>query len=154
MSAKTRNQTCCLEKEIRAIPKPSLSVTKVDIPTNCVDATILTNAGVDTIRPSLVDPLTSTVTNGSGNNSGVGNRYTLTFPNLGTDSYGVYLQPIGFAANNALIPHILTQTPTSVTYGFYSGDDGNGVDDFRRVQHHILITGCLVEIINNVELLS
>ncbi|MEM7697213.1 MAG: hypothetical protein AAF236_02275 [Verrucomicrobiota bacterium] len=108
-----------------------------------VSATGALNGGFQDAQNGSVNATALTVTNGNGNNEGPGNRYTITFPahpdganyEHSLEAYDDNGQP------NGLIDAVLAKTATSMTYVFKSGDDGGGVDDFRRTAHDVVIHG-------------
>lgn len=129
-----------------------LATTTINIPVNYVSISVGANAA--TLGEDGLVSATATVTNGSGNNFGNGNRYTLTFPShpSGAD-YRVSIQPnggVGGSVPNGLSPHIIAKTSTSITYGLLSGDDGQGLDELDRLPHDVIITGGVVSAISGV----
>lgn len=134
---------------------PTLNKTFGNVFDNYFRASINANGGFAS-QHGVVTATAATVTGGSGNNNGPGNRYTVTFPAhpQGTN-YTVSITPVGLLGGgvpNGLIPHIITKTATSVTYAFNSGDDGQGVDEFDRFNHEIVITGEVKQVLLDVTL--
>lgn len=142
----TFKKNCCEKNLIVTCENVAdcIDITEVKVSNDWIIAEIDNNANVQ-FNAGVESITTSTVTAGSGNNQGVGNRYTVTFPAhpLGTN-YSVKITPIGLlggATPNGLIDHVLIKTPTSVTYVFNSGDDGQGADEFDRFSHDLEISG-------------
>jgi len=112
--------------------RDTFSVTKQNVGLNWVAARVNINGGFIGDQTGTVDATGATVTAGSGEDQGAGNRYTVTFPSFGSTDFAVSVLPIGLltnAAPNGLAPHEISRTATSVTYGLNSGDDGQGLDE-------------------------
>lgn len=105
-----------------------------------ISATGAINGGFSDAQNGDATATALTVTGGSGVNEGAGNRYTITFPaHPDGVNYEHTLQAYNGTQANALIPHVIAKTATSMTYGFLSGDDGGGTDDYVRTQHDVVI---------------
>lgn len=142
-------------EDLESEPTPMLNVTTEDVFDNYFRASIGVNGGIIS-QHGVATATAATVTGGSGNNAGPGNRYTVTFPAhpQGTN-YTFNATPVGVpggATPNGLPPHIIAKTATSVTYAFTSGDDGQGVDEFDRFNHEIVITGEVKTVVTGVTL--
>jgi hypothetical protein len=144
MSGSIRKEICCLRKELEALAQPPV-LNQAVIPVDYVNVTVSGDATVLTGQNGLVDASGASVTAGTGINAGAGQRYTVTFPAhpKGTD-FQWFATPIGIATTgdpNGKIPQEISRTATSVTFAFYEGDDGNGIDDHVDAPFHFQVTG-------------
>lgn len=128
----------------------SITQTKEAVPTNYADVSISANTTTIITRTTEIGSVTASVTGGTGTNNNGGNRYTVSWITpIGVD-YGVYIQHTSPPSNNALIASHIIKTPTSVSFVLSSGDDGNSVDESRRGDFDILITGDTKQVVTNV----
>lgn len=122
----------------------SFSSTKI-IPVDYVNATISANANNISANNGIVDVTSASISGGTGQNAGVGQRYTVNFPAhpKGTN-YQWFATPIGIAETsdpNGKIPQEISRTASSVTFAFYVGDDGQGVDEHADTPFYFQVTG-------------
>lgn len=122
-----------------------VSGTLKTIPVDYVNATISANANAVTANNGIVNVTSATISAGTGQNAGVGQRYTINFPAhpKGTN-YQWFATPIGIATTgdpNGKIPQEISRTNSSVTFAFYVGDDGQGIDEHADTSLHFQVTG-------------
>lgn len=144
-----------LQDQIDALSTPTLNKTFTRLSSNWVSATIGQTAIIES-NTGEVNLISASVSTGPGNNSGNGNRYTITFPaHPEGDGYQVAITPYGLVGGivpNGLIPHVITKTATSCTYVLYSGDDGQSSDEIDAFRHDVIIVGSRKTVLTDVTL--
>lgn len=99
-----------------------------------IQAGVSSTAVIDAEQTGTSSLLTASVT--------VDNIYTVTFPTHPKGiNYRVDVTATEYTTSNALTVKVINKTPTSITYGFYSGDNGQNPDNAFRNKHDIIITG-------------
>lgn len=131
-----------------------IKVSKCTIECICWRGEIDRNGDIVTESPNnKIDLVKSNVSNGTGNNQGPGNRYTLSFSPAPPNEITALVQPLGELTSgepNGAIDHVLDKTANSVTLAFNSGDDGQSQDEFDRFGFDIVIYGCEKEVVDDV----
>jgi|GEM_PF-1942129 len=135
----------------------SLILTKQAIGVPCAKAKIAADGSIlyqDTNTPLQITSVS--VSNGSSNNNGPGNRYTATLSGAHPNgaNYTVQVQPFGeltTAVPNGAIDHVTATTANNFEYLFHSGDDGQGLDENDPIAHFIEVCGCVDSIITDIQ---